>query len=314
MTRLRFGRFVVDLTEEDKPLFPGDGITKGALIAYYRTIAPFILPHTGDRPIVMECFPDGIDEEGVRHEVAPENLPSWIRTVTARKEGANVRHVLANDGATLVYLANQACITPHCWLSRRDALHVPDQLVFDLDPPHGGGFAALCRAALKLRSLCDELHLPSFVRTTGSRGLHVLVPLDRSRTFARVRDLARDMAAVLVARDSAGLTIDPRERERDGRVWLNTERNAYARTAAPAYAVRARPGAPIAMPLAWSELDDPGLHARRYHLGNALERVQHAPDPWLPLRRRAIALADARARLDRIMRVEGCPQRRATDA
>ena len=304
MTRLRFGRFIVDLTHENQVLFPEAGITKGALIAYYRGIAPFILPQTGDRPVAMECFPDGIDGKRVCHDVAPESFPSWIRTVTVRREGASVRHVLANDGATLVYLANQACITPHCWLSRRDALQRPDQLLFDLDPSPDGDFGAVCRAALRLRELCTELCLPAFVRTTGSRGLHVLVPLDRSTTFARVRDVARDIAAVLAARDPDRLTTDADESERSGRVWLNTERNAYAQVAAPAYAVRARPGAPVAMPLAWTELEEAGLHARRYHIGNALARAQHTPDPWLQIKRQATGLASARARLDRIMREE----------
>lgn len=174
MTPLRFGRFIVDLTHESQVLFPDAGITKGTLIAYYRSIAPFIVPHTGDRPVAMECLPDGIDGQRVCYDVAPEGYPSWIRTVTVRREGATVRHAFVNDGATLVYLANQACITPHCWLSRRDALQRPDQLLFDLDPSPDGDFGAVGRAALQLRELCAELCLPAFVRTTGSRGLHVL--------------------------------------------------------------------------------------------------------------------------------------------
>jgi bifunctional non-homologous end joining protein LigD len=300
MTRLRFGRFIVDLTHENQVLFPDAGITKGnadRLLPGNCAIHSFADRRSSGRDGVLSRR----DRWAAR--LAPESFPSWIRTVTVRREGASVRHVLANDGATLVYLANQACITPHCWLSRRDALQRPDQLLFDLDPPDGD-FGAVCRAALRLRELCAELCLPAFVRTTGSRGLHVLVPLDRSATFARVRDVARDIAAVLAARDPDRLTTEAHESERSGRVWLNTERNAYAQAAAPAYAVRARPGAPVAMPLAWTELEDAGLHARRYDIRNALARAQHTPDPWTQLKRQVTDLANARARLDGIMREE----------
>jgi bifunctional non-homologous end joining protein LigD len=304
MTRLRFGRFAFDTSNESKLLFPESGITKGDLIAYYRAIAPVMLPHTRDRPIVMHRYPDGIGAPGFYHKATPAYFPSWIRTVTVRKEGGQVRHVLANDGATLAYLANQACITPHTWLSRRDALRSPDQLIIDLDPPSPQGFRGACEAATALRTLLGELQLPCFVKTTGSRGLHVLVPLDATATYARTHAFARDLARLLAHRYPDRLTTQVRKRERSERLYLDTGRNAYAQTAVPAYAVRARPGAPVATPLDWSELEDPKLDARRYHIRNIMKRLARKRDPWRALARAACSLGAARTRLDALLRAE----------
>lgn len=251
---VRMGRREVKITHPEKILFPEDGLTKRDLVDYYRRIAPWMMPHVRGRPLAMERYPDGIDRPGFFQKSAPPFYPDWIETVTVeRKQGGTARHVVCNDGATLAYLANQSCITPHIWLSRVDKLELPDQMVFDLDPA-GDTFALVKATAQALKQLLDRLELPAYVKTTGSRGLHVAVPLKRRQNFNSVRALARQLAMIVVREEPRQRTLAQRKDMRRGRVYLDTNRNAYAQTVAPAFAVRARPGAPVSVPLSWSEL------------------------------------------------------------
>lgn len=198
------------------------------------------------------------------------------------------------DASTLVYLANQACITPHVWLSRIDRPHFPDQLIFDLDPS-GDDFPVVCRSALRLRELLEREHLEAFVKTTGSRGLHVLVPLNRRANFDEVHAFARDLATELVDTDPDHLTLEVRKQKREGRIFIDTARNAYAQTAAPPYAVRPRPGAPVAAPLEWKELDDPQLRSDRFTIHTIFDRLRRKSDLWKDVGRQARPLPRKRA-------------------
>jgi bifunctional non-homologous end joining protein LigD len=185
-----------------------------------------------------------------------------------------VTHVLCDDAETLAYLANQACITPHIWLSRTGKLHHPDRLVFDLDPSKDD-FATVRRAAHQLKELLDELELPSLPMTTGSRALHVTVKLDRRADFDEVRAFAREVAEVLAAQDPSSLTTEVRKASRHGRLYLDVARNGYSQTTVAPFAVRALPGAPVAAPLDWAQLDDRKLNARTYTL-----KSPPPSDPW----------------------------------
>jgi bifunctional non-homologous end joining protein LigD len=298
-TEVRVGRRAIRVTNPDKPLFPDDGITKTGLVEYYRRVAGWMLPHLRDRPVSMERFPDGIGGERIVQKTAPAYFPGWIPRVRVPKQGGSVEHPLCGDAATLAYLASQACITPHVWLSRVDRPDHPDQMIFDLDPP-GESFEDARVAALRLRSLLDELELPSFVKTTGGRGLHVLVPLDRSADFDTVRRFARDAAAVLAGRHPDRLSVEQRRDKRRGLLYVDTMRNAYAQTAAPPYAVRARPGATVATPLTWDEVGDASLTPARFTIGTIFGRLDGGDDPWRDVRRRGRSLTRARARLERI--------------
>lgn len=294
--RIRVGRRTVEISNPDKVLYPGDGITKADLVEHYRRVATLMLPHVKDRPAAMERFPDGITGERIFQKDVPRYFPSWIRRVTVRKAGGSLNQVVCEDAATLVYLANQACITPHVWLSRADRPDHPDQMIFDLDPA-GDRFEDARVAALSLRSLLDELELPSFAKTTGGKGMHVTVPLDRRADFDTVRQFVRDVAAVLVARDPKRLTIEQRKDKRRGRLYVDVMRNAYAQTAVPPYAVRARPGAPVATPLAWREVADRSLQPSRFTLETIGRRVERVKDPWHGLRQKGRSLSRARRRL-----------------
>ncbi len=293
-TEIRVGGQSVHLTRPTKLLFPDDHIDKRELAQYYEHIAPTMLPYLRDRPVTMERFPDGIDGPRLVQKRAAAYFPRWIHTASMPKQDGTVRHVVCQDGATLVYLANQACITPHVWLSRTDKPHQPDQMIFDLDPS-GDDFRTVCRAAISLRELLRKEHLDAFVKTTGSRGLHVLVPLKRHADFDEVRAFARAIATELAESDPKRLTLEVRKDKRGGRIFVDTARNAYAQTAAPPYAVRPRPGAPVAAPLEWRELEDPRLTADRYTIHNIFDRLRRQGDVWKDLTRRAQELPHKRA-------------------
>jgi bifunctional non-homologous end joining protein LigD len=297
---IRVGGRSVPLSNPDKELFPDDGITKAELVDYYRSIARPMLIHLKDRPLMMERYPDGYGGKSFFHKDIPDYFPDWIRTVQVPKQGGSITMAVCDGTATLVYLANQACITPHPWLSRADCLDCPDRLVFDLDPPGDGtdDFEIVRWSARQLGDLLTRLGLRPAVMTTGSRGLHLLVLLDRRTDFDTARHFARRVADVLAARHSGRLTTEPRKDKRQGRLYLDTQRNAYAQTSVAPYAVRARPHAPVATPLEWDELDDPNLGPRHWTLRTLPGRLDKHGDPWKGLSRCRRSLAGAERRLE----------------
>jgi bifunctional non-homologous end joining protein LigD len=248
----------------------------------------------------MQRFPDGIGKKGFFHKDVPTHFPDWIKRVQVRKQSGTVTHALTCDADTLVYLADQACITPHVWLSRADELERPDRMVFDLDPSNGS-FTEVRGAARSLGELLDGLGLAPFAMTTGSRGLHVWVPLRRQAGFDEVRQFARDLARVMVRRAPDKLTLEARKQKRGQRILIDIMRNAYAQTAVPPYAVRPRPGAPVATPLRWRELSDSSLRPDKFTLRNVERRLSRSGDPWKEIARHAKGLGPARRRLDKLL-------------
>lgn len=298
---LRFGSYSFEVGNLDKVLFPDCGVTKGELIDYYRDIADRMVPHLSGRPLTLHRFPDGIAEDGFYQQQASDYFPDWIDTVTVDKADGTVDHVVCENAATLGYLANQACIALHAWLARRDRLHHPDRLVFDLDPPEDG-FELVRAAARQLRELLDDLGLVPYLLATGGKGLHVVVPLDRSSDFDAARNFARDVANLLAERESEKFTTATRKDQRKGRLFLDYLRNAYGQTAVAPFAVRARPGAPVAVPLHWDELDDSDLRGNRWSLRELPRRLaQLDDDPWQGMARRARSLGGPREKLDRLL-------------
>lgn len=301
MTTRQFGPYSVDTSREDKVLFPKSSITKGDLIDYYERISPELLPHLTDRPLVLQRFPDGIREDGFYQKQISDYFPDWIDkvTVSVASSGSEQALVVCNNAATLVYLANQACITLHPWLSRTDRLDHPDQLVVDLDPP-SNDFEDARVAALQLRELLEELELPSYPKLTGSKGIHVHVPLDGSADFDEVRRIARSMMSTLASRHSDSLTTEQRKDKRGKRLFLDVGRNAYAQTAVAPYAVRAREGAPVAAPVTWEEIEKKGLSSQSFGIENIFRRLGQIEDPWKGWRRRARSLKKAKERMERL--------------
>ncbi|MGX1134354.1 bifunctional non-homologous end joining protein LigD [Streptomyces glaucescens] len=296
---VRAGRRTVEVRRPGKVLFPAGGghpeYTKGDLVDYYRSVAPFMLPHLRGRPLMLERHPDGVDGPRFMQKNTPESYPDWVTRVEVPKEGGTVCHTVCDDSATLVHLAGQACVTLHRWLSRTGRLDRPDRLVFDLDPP-GDDFAPVREAAGLLGELLDELRLPSALMTTGSRGLHVVVPLNGQQDVDEVRRFARDVADTLAAGHPGRLTTAARKKDRGDRLYLDVQRNAYAQTAVAPFSVRARPGAPVAVPVTWDQLDAPGFGPRRWTLADAVDQAR--TNPWAGVLDRGRALGPARRRLE----------------
>ena len=294
----------IHLEHLDKILFPEDRISKADLVDYYKRMSATMLPHLHDRPLTMQRFPDGIQEGGFYQKEAPDYFPDWIHRVSIRVEeegGAEQDQITCENAATLVYLANQACITPHIWLSRADKIDFPDKLIFDLGPPDHD-FAPVRQAAKHLRDLLDSLDLESFVMTTGSRGLHVVVPLDRTMNFDSVREFAHNAAELLAQRHSDQLTTAQRKEKRGNRLFLDYLRNAYGQNSVTPYALRPLPGAPVATPLGWDELDDPYLNAQSYNMNNIFRRLGQKEDPWKRIMDQTYSLTEAQEKL-KAMRV-----------
>jgi bifunctional non-homologous end joining protein LigD len=289
----------VTIHKPDKVLFPDAGVTKADLAAYYERVAERMLPQIKGRPISMQRFPDGIGKRGFFHKEVPAHFPDWIKRVEVPKQGGTVTHAIAWDVETLRYLVDQACITPHVWLSRAVELERPDRLVFDLDPSDDS-FAAVRRTACRLGELLRELGLVPYAMTTGSRGLHVWVPLRPKAGFDEVRAFARRTAELMVRRDPETLTIESRKNQRGGRIFLDVLRNGYAQTAVAPYAVRARASAPVAMPLHWEELSDSRLRPDKFTTRNAGRRLSSSEDPWKDIARHARALDRPGRALERL--------------
>ncbi len=284
----------------DKALFPASGgrpqVTKGEVIDYYRRIAETMLPHLKGRPVSLQRCPDGIDDCFFQKDV-PDYFPDWIARADLPAEDKTVRYLRIEEAATLAYIANQAAISLHLGLAPVDRPNHPDRLIFDLDPPDED-FSKVRWAAGVLREAFARLDMPSFVMTTGSRGLHVVVPLDRSADFDSVRGFCRNLAERLADRHPERLTVEQRKDKRGKRIFLDTLRNAFGQTAIAPYSLRTRPGAPIATPIGWDEVGGE-LRPDGWDPHNLFRRLAQKADPWAGMMRHAVKLDAGRlVRLD----------------
>lgn len=273
----------IELSKLDKEMFPAEHLSKGAVIDYYRAVAEVMVPHLAGRPLVLRRYPDGIGAHGFVQQEASGHFPDWLPIARAPRRGGSgtVDHVVCEDAATLVYLANQAVIELHTWLSTVEQLECPDRMVVDIDPPPDTALAELRAVARSLRELFEAVGLTPFVQATGGRGFHVVARLDGSRDHGFVRELAADLADHLAARDPDRLTTAQRKQHRGDRIFLDVNRNSYGQTVIAPYSLRARPGAPVATPLDWSELGraTPNGH----HPRSIRQRLARKEDPWTGL-------------------------------
>jgi bifunctional non-homologous end joining protein LigD len=297
-TTLRISDREIALSRLDKELFPADHLTKRDVIDYYRAVADMMVPHLAGRPLVMRRFPDGIEADGFIQQEASRHFPDWLTIAEApRRDGpGTVDHVVCDDAATLVYLANQATVEFHTWLSTTRDLERPDRLVIDIDPPRGTDVATLRRVARSLGDLFGSVGLNPFVQATGGRGFHVVAALDGSEDYEYVRELARDLADHVAEQDPDRLTMAPRKERRGDRIFLDVNRNAYGQTSIAPYSLRARPGAPVATPLDWSELGR--ATPDRYDPRGIRRRLARKSEPWAAIGEHAAPPAVARRRLD----------------
>ncbi|MQA75827.1 MAG: ATP-dependent DNA ligase [Solirubrobacterales bacterium] len=293
------GRRKVPISSAGRVLFGAARLTKLDLARYYAGIAEVMVPHVRGRPLALQSFPSGVEGDGYFVKNVPRHFPDWITTVAVpKREGGTIHQVLANDPATLVYLAGQNAITPHVWTSRADRLERPDRVVFDLDPSRQR-FAEVRAAARALGDLLRDLGLEPFAMTTGSRGLHVVVPLRRTAGYDTVHAFARDVAAGLADDDPGALTVEFRRNRRGERIFIDVGRNAYGQHAVAPYAIRARSNAPVATPLRWGELDDRALDPQGWTAVTIRDRVADRGDPWRDIARHARATGPAIRALER---------------
>jgi bifunctional non-homologous end joining protein LigD len=267
------------ISHPDKLLFPADGISKGELAAYYEEVASVMLPHLRGRPVTMERFPAGIEQKGFMQKDVAKGFPEWLVRVEVAKKAGSLHHPLIDDARSLAWLANQNCITPHVWTSRTPCLSQPDLCVFDLDPADED-LTVLRTSTLAVRELLAELGLRSWVKTSGSKGFHVVVPLDAAADFDAAWEFSFAVGAVLVKRAPDRLTQEFIKSDRAGRILVDTGRNGYGATFAAAYAVRARPGAPVSAPCTWEEVESGAVEPRTFTLREMSRRLSAVGDLW----------------------------------
>ncbi|MEZ4450357.1 MAG: non-homologous end-joining DNA ligase [Nannocystaceae bacterium] len=286
------------VTHPEKVLFPRAKITKGALIDYYEAASPWMLPHLRDRPLTLHRFPSGVDGRGFYHKQIEEDAPRWIeRCEMGTRDGEPMTYALGNNGATLIHLANKNTIAFHVTASRCGDLDRPDLFILDLDPSDDD-FEKVRLGARHLGSMMAAMGLVPFVKTTGSRGLHVVAAIEPDEGHEQVREHARALAERLCRRDPERFTIDTVKKRRGDRVFVDYLRNGVAQTMVAPYSVRAIDGAPVSTPITWTELEDPALHGRTFTVRDVPGRLRTIGDPWREIRSTARSLRAARVQLD----------------
>ncbi len=296
----------VRLTSGDRVLFPADGITKGDLFAYYDRVAPVLVPHLRNRPFTMKRWREGVAGGSFFQKQAPKGMPSWIPTRqfrTYQREGGSrlVDFPLVNSREALLWMVQMHCIDMNAWYSRVDRPDRPDFVLFDLDPPEDssdGGFPLAVRAAHLVREALEALDLRSYVKTSGSEGIHILVPIARRHGFDETHAFAEAVSKRLAEENPGVVTTEWLKRKREG-VLIDYHQNGAGKTIASVYSVRPKPGAPVSTPLRWEELT-PDVRPRDFTMQVALERIERHGDLFAPVLGEARPLAPAAARLKRL--------------
>ncbi len=286
------------ISHPDKILFPEDGITKGELASYYEMIAPVMLPHLRGRPITMERYHRGITAPGFFQKDVVKGFPEWLERIEVPKKDGTVHHPIANDARSLLWLANQNSITIHVWPSRAPNLYYPDICVFDLDPSNEDEPERLRNAALMVRDVLSELGLTSWVKTSGSKGFHIAVPLDGKSDFGVVARFSHVVGRMLVERDPEHLTQEFSKVDRAGRILVDTGRNGYSATFAATYTVRAKAGAPVSAACTWDEVSSGAVGPRTFTLRMMEKRIAEVGDLWKDLLRSKRSLKSASKKLE----------------
>jgi bifunctional non-homologous end joining protein LigD len=291
-----FGDITVACTNTDRVVFPEVGITKGEVIAYYAQVADIMIPELRDRPLTIERFTKGVDKGGFYQKHAQKHYPAWIDRVELGTK-TKVVYPLCDTPAALVYFANQGGFVLHVWTSRKQTPANPDEIVFDLDPPDNG-FPLVQQTARIVHELLAELSLSPFVKTTGSKGLHIVAPLDGTASYDEVHVVCGGIAKLLCARHPELVTTEFYKKDRKGRLFLDIGRNSLGATMVAPYSLRGRPNAPVSTPIEWGELD--AVRPDGFTLGDIAARLDRIGDPWRDLRAHLGSLRMAAQALERI--------------
>ena len=272
----------VKFSNLDKVFWPDERYTNGDLIGYYRAVSRWMLPYLADRPLVLTRFPDGITGKSFFQKDAPEYAQAFVRTVTIWSEDSQreLDYFVCDNESSLLYIANMAALLLHVWSSRVATLETPDWCILDLDPKEAP-FTDVVTVAKAVRALCDDIGLPTGIKTSGSTGLHVLIPLGRQVTYEQSRTLGGLLARVIAAELPDIATVTRQVQKRDGKVYVDYVQNGHGRLLVAPFSARPLPGAPVSMPLAWSEVT-PKLDIRKFSIVNAPARMKKLKDD--PLR------------------------------
>ncbi|NGX52172.1 MAG: hypothetical protein KR126chlam5_00467 [Candidatus Anoxychlamydiales bacterium] len=287
---------MVEITNKEKILFPRSKITKEEYVSYYKKIAKKILPFIKDRPLTLKRFPNGIQGIKFFQKKVMDYYPKWIKTILVKREGKTpIKMPVITNLDSLLYIANQVGEL-HPWLSKIDKLDYPDRLIFDLDPEKNN-FSQVIDAAKDLKKLLDTLKLPSFLMTTGSKGLHIIVPIKREKTFDEVRSFAKKVATYLATSYPTKYTIETRKDKRKKRVFIDYLRNSFAQTAVSAYSIRAIESAPIATPITFQELNK-NLKAQTFNIKNILKKSKN---PISSLNSKSVSIKAASIKIEKLL-------------
>ena len=287
---------MVEITNKQKILFPKSKISKEEYVNYYKKIAKKILPFIKDRPLTLKRFPNGIQGEKFFQKKVMDYYPKWIKTVVVKKAGKpSIKMPVITSLDSLLYIANQVGEL-HPWLSKIDKLNYPDRLIFDLDPEKNN-FSKVIDAAKDLKNILDALKLPSFLMTTGSKGLHIIIPIKREKTFDEVRAFAKKVALLLTKKYPTKYTIETRKDKRKKRVFIDYLRNAFAQTAVSAYSIRAIESAPIATPITFQELTK-DFNSQKFNVKNIFKRAKNSISS---LNSKAASIKNASAKIEKLL-------------
>ncbi len=293
---VRVGREVVPLTSLERVYWPDEGYTKGDLIRYYDEVSKYILPYLEDRPLIMKRYPAGIRGQFF-HQHDVNEVPDFVRTVALEVEdggGHRVDYIVGTGRATLLYMANLGAIERHPWHSRVGNLEHPDWFVFDLDPGEGVEFKTICEVALATRDVLERLGLESYAKTSGSRGIHVYVPVKAIYGYEEIAELAELVATAVARRHSDVATVERSKRKR-GRamIYVDHMQNARGKSVVAPYSVRPKPGATVSAPLEWTEVERKKIRTDDFDIKNMSERIGRKGDLFRPVLKRKQALGDA---------------------
>jgi bifunctional non-homologous end joining protein LigD len=283
---VRVGREVVPLTHVERAYWPDEGYTKGDLLRYYHEVADYILPYLKDRPLIMKRYPTGVAGPSF-HQHDVNEAPSFVRTVPLEVEdggGHEVDYVVGDNLATLLYMANLGAVERHPWHSRVADLEHPDWFVFDLDPAEGVAFETICDVALTTRDVLARLGLDSYPKTSGSRGIHIYVPVDPVYEYGQIAELAERVATVVAREQSEVATVERSKRKRGaGMIYVDHMQNARGKSVVAPYSVRPKPGATVSAPLEWKEVERKKIRTSDFHIKNMLRRVGRKGDLFAPV-------------------------------
>jgi len=276
----QMGDRLVAVTNLDKVFWPDEGLSKGDMLAYYRRIAPAMLPHIRLRPLTLRIYPEGSQGAGHWRRDAPDYAPEWLprqvyQPVTTEQP---IELLLVDDAAGIVWWANAAAIEFHAWACRASALDEPDMAVFDLDPGERASFANVLQAGLRLRDALDGRGLRCFPKTSGGRGMHVYMPLSSGHAFDQVRDWVKALAEELADKYPRLIAVAHGSTHRGSQVTIDYAQNSLGRNTAAPYTVRARPGAPVSAPLTWDEVEEGRVRPEDFAMGMMPERVASKGD------------------------------------